>query len=441
VTARKPPPSSLQVWGLYRQHLLDRQLRPRTLRGYHGRLFAFWSFLQRRQGRSWDRARPADLTGFLDRRADPRVARGPKLATNTRAAEQMMIRSFYRWAAAEGLLPRDPFAKVIPARWATPTPRALDLGDVTRLLDSVADQGRLEVMVWLAYGLGLRAAEIAAARVEDVRFGERPTFTVGEAGAKGGRARVVPIPGPVVEVLRAVLRGRARAGPLVSGHDSQGQPTGRHLAPKTVSVLLAAAMHDAGLEETGHALRHSFATLLLAAGKGTNLRAVSRLLGHASIATTERVYTQSYNADAEATAAMLPDPRGARSPHMDAGGVTSDLDPAWRGRLEAADPGLLAAIAAAHATLDRLAPEVANLLDQIWSLTDRFNRAFYQHADPLDPAMDPVRDQLEDQTGVGGLWTLADTVRDAHPENHRLTAGERVVFEAEQALLLGEAGR
>jgi integrase/recombinase XerD len=107
----------------------------------------------------------------------------------------------------------------------------------------------------------------------------------------------------LVDLLAAALAGRPQTGPLI---ESDVTP-GAHISPDRARRLLGRALRDAGVEATGHQLRHTFATEILAAGRGQNLRAVSRMLGHSSIATTER-YTSGYDADAIEAVRWLPDP-------------------------------------------------------------------------------------------------------------------------------------
>jgi len=183
-------------------------------------------------------------------------------------------------------------------------PRALALGDVAQVLDEVAGDRRAELLVWLAYGCGLRAAEIAALRIEDCHLGARPHLRV---RGKGRKQRLVPLHPRVAAVLLAALAGRPSVGPVVESHRDQG----RGLSAKTVSHLLGEALRTAGVAATGQQLRHTFATELLAAGEGTNIRAVSRLLGHSQLEVTER-YVGAYDADAWAAVHLLPDPAGRR---------------------------------------------------------------------------------------------------------------------------------
>jgi integrase/recombinase XerD len=295
------------AWGRYRAHLVRHHRSPKTISTYRGALYAFWASLD---GRGWDRARAVDLERFLRR---PRSGR--PLAPKSAELYCTSIRRFYAWATARRLLRRDPMAEVVPPRAGRPIPRSLPLAQVGEVLRHAAGDDRLRVMLWLGYGAGLRAGEIAAVRVEDLRLDDDPA-TVRVRHGKGDRERVVPLAGPVRAVLAAYLasEGLPRSGPLVASRLFPGQPLGAHY----VSELLGRALRGAGVAATGHQLRHTWATELLKAGRGTNLRAVSRGLGHASLTTTE-LYTSAYDADLVASVALLPDPRvagvrGAPSP-------------------------------------------------------------------------------------------------------------------------------
>jgi integrase len=126
---------------------------------------------------------------------------------------------------------------------------------------------------------------------------------------KGGRSRIVPLPQPIAEVLAAQLARRAHTGPLIEARDHDGQPTGRHLAPGSVSKLVSRWAHEQGLGFSAHQLRHSYATLLFEQSGGHDLHVISRLLGHSHSGTTERVYVNGASLDAARVAARLPDPR------------------------------------------------------------------------------------------------------------------------------------
>jgi len=296
-------PQALKAWAWYYEQLIDRQCSPRTIGTYRRPLWAFWTHLE---PKSWQRPTGRDLQRFLERPARGR-ARSGRLADATRANESNAVLLFYRRATAEGMLDRNPLRGVRRSAQPTPIPRAVDLEQVRGMLAAAdATDDRMTLMLWLGYGLGLRCGEIARARVEDVRLHGRASILV---HGKGGKDRVVAA-GPLVkEVLAGHLGRRARTGPLVEARDHDGEPNGRHLLPGSVSSIMGRWMRAAGFQISAHQLRHTFATELLAADQGRNLRAVSRLLGHASTKVTEQVYTLAYDADGYAAVALLPDPR------------------------------------------------------------------------------------------------------------------------------------
>jgi integrase/recombinase XerC len=124
---------------------------------------------------------------------------------------------------------------------------------------------------------------------------------------KGRRWRTVPLAPLLGDVLRLWLEGQdwpGPAGPLVPSARDEGE----HVGAGWISRQLCAALHDNGIAQTTHGMRHSFARLLLA--DCNDVRAVSELLGHASIATTEKYYTSGVKAATERAVGFLPDPRG-----------------------------------------------------------------------------------------------------------------------------------
>ena len=144
-------------------------------------------------------------------------------------------------------------------------------------------QGRRDAaLLTLLYGAGLRIGEALGLtrRAAPLAPG---TITV---TGKGGKARMVPVLPAVADAIRDYLahcpHRLAADGPLFVG--ARGGP----LNPRLVQGQMAKLRRRLGLPEsaTPHALRHSFATHLLAAGG--DLRAIQELLGHASLSTTQR---------------------------------------------------------------------------------------------------------------------------------------------------------
>jgi len=141
----------------------------------------------------------------------------------------------------------------------------------------------------LLYGCGLRISEalgLTHAQIGDDRAGARDAITV---TGKGGKERMVPVLPQVQKLIADYLAlcpyHRSDEGPLFVG--AKGGP----LSARVVQLAMARLRGALGLPETAtpHALRHSFATHLLA--RGGDIRSIQELLGHASLATTQ-IYTE-----------------------------------------------------------------------------------------------------------------------------------------------------
>jgi integrase/recombinase XerC len=135
----------------------------------------------------------------------------------------------------------------------------------------------------LLYGAGLRLSEALALSGRDV-----PAPQSLRVLGKGRKVRLVPLIQPVRDAVNAYVKicpyPAAPNEPIFRG--LKGGP----LNPRIVQRLMESLRHRLGLPETAtpHALRHSFATHLLA--NGGDLRSIQALLGHASLSTTQ-IYT------------------------------------------------------------------------------------------------------------------------------------------------------
>ena len=150
---------------------------------------------------------------------------------------------------------------------ATPAPRPASEDTVRDALARADDRARL--MLLLGRRLGMRRGEISRLHTQDL--GADAFGMVLRVQGKGGKVRTVPVGGELSRILR-----RVPAGWVFPGRDG-------HLTAAHVGKVMRRAM--AG-EATAHQLRHSFATHAFAGS--SDIVSVSRLLGHASVATTQR---------------------------------------------------------------------------------------------------------------------------------------------------------
>jgi integrase/recombinase XerD len=207
----------------------------------------------------------------------------------TRARRLHALRAFARFAAEAGWPVAADVAELPSPRRAQPLPRGLARDAVAALLaapDARTPLGcRDAAVLELLYSTGLRVSELTALPLAQVDVDGRLLRCRG----KGGRERVVPFGARAAERLRAWLARRPEAaapGEAACFVGRGGGPLSRSWVFRIVQRYARAA----GLRSvpSPHALRHAFATHLVAGG--ADLRVVQELLGHASIQTTQ-IYT------------------------------------------------------------------------------------------------------------------------------------------------------
>ena len=266
----------------------ERRAARLTVEAYGGDLASFLGFLVQHLGGEPDLAALASL-----RQADLRAWLAEKSAAGasntTRARHLSAVRSFFRFLRRRYDIDNPALKLIATPRAKRPVPRALDTAQARAVTDGIADlsdvaalQARDTALFTLLYGCGLRIREALALNVQDVPIGGRATLRV---LGKGGKERIVPVLPAVSEALAAWLAlhpSRQPDGPLFVG------VRGRRLDPAVAQRTLRNYRRLQGLPEhaTPHALRHSFATHLLA--DGADLRSIQELLGHASLSTTQR---------------------------------------------------------------------------------------------------------------------------------------------------------
>lgn len=211
-------------------------------------------------------------------------------------------------AVRDGRLPRNPADGVRLPRASKSEKRFLSHGQVAELAGAAGDQA-LVIQV-LAY-CGLRYGELAALRVGRVDLMRRRLTIAESASEVGGRIvfsdpkthqhRSVPVPRGLSDQLAELIAGKGPDDLVFTS--PEGQVLRLMNFRRRVFDPAAASVGLAGL--TPHELRHTAASLAIASG--ANVKAVQRLLGHASAAMTLDVYSGLFDDDLDAVAARLDD--------------------------------------------------------------------------------------------------------------------------------------
>ena len=267
----------------------ERRRSPHTLRAYQATLDRFLGFLMHSHGGATTRA-TLDGLGVADLRAFLAHRRGAGLTNASVARDVSALRGFFAWGRrVEGL--RDSAiaglkSPKVPRRVPRPvSPQAArDLASKAgETHDAPWLAARDTAVLLLCYGAGLRISEALGLRGSDLPLGATLTVT-----GKRAKTRIVPL----LPQVRAAVDAYVALSPWPLGTVEpifRGAKGGA-LQPELVRRAMAQARVALGLPDTAtpHALRHSFATHLLA--RGADLRSIQALLGHASLSSTQ-IYT------------------------------------------------------------------------------------------------------------------------------------------------------
>jgi integrase/recombinase XerC len=266
----------------------ERRLSGNTLEAYERDVRQFLGFLAVHLGGPPDVAeigalRPADYRAFLARR------RGEGASPRSLGRILGGIRSFVRFLAEHDGIDAAAVDSIATPKAPRRLPRPVSAVDALRLIEEAeADAAepwvaaRDAALLLMLYGCGLRIGEAIGLDQADAP-GRRDEVIV--VRGKGNKSRLVPVLPAVKDALAAYLSALPFAiapdGPLFVG------VRGGRLDPRIPQRLLARLRGALGLPDsaTPHALRHAFATHLLAAG--ADLRAIQELLGHSSLSTTQ----------------------------------------------------------------------------------------------------------------------------------------------------------
>jgi integrase/recombinase XerC len=265
--------------------LRNRAVSEHTLAGYESDLRDFEAFVQLRKAdfASIDHIFIRDFLGQLY---------GKHLQKTSIARKLACLRTFFKFLVREHRITTNPAELVSSPRLPSKLPSYLREDEVASVVEMPQGDGfkdlRDRAILELLYASGLRVRELAGLNDENLDLGQRLVRVFG----KGRKQRIVPFGEFAARALSSYLLERNRLG-LAQPEDDGQVPVfvsvrRRRLDARDVQRLVEKTRLKlpSGRRLTAHTLRHTFATHLLE--RGADLRAIQELLGHASLATTQK---------------------------------------------------------------------------------------------------------------------------------------------------------
>jgi integrase/recombinase XerC len=260
----------------------ERNASPHTIASYERDLRQLAAYLKE-SGVRWNKAGNVVLRGFLA------VLHEKKQKKSTIGRKLAAVRSFYGFCLKRKWIAENPARILATPKQEKRVPSFLSEEEAANLLSLPATDKPLglrdRAVLELFYATGIRVSELVGVDIDDVHFDERLVRVRG----KGKKERLVPFGRKAAEALQAYLRARSRFL-----QDKPGGPAvflnyrGERLTTRSVQRMVRAYIRQTAVSRkiSPHSLRHSFASHLL--GRGADLRVIQELLGHSSLATTQK---------------------------------------------------------------------------------------------------------------------------------------------------------
>lgn len=261
----------------------ERNASPHTIAAYGRDLDQLAAYFQK-CGVPWKKADTIVLRGFLAE------LHGRRLKKTSIGRKIAALRAFFEYARSRHWVASDPAAALSTPRTDKTVPSFLSEDEAAGLLDLPASGRPADLrdtaILELLYATGVRVSELVGLNLEDIHAGERLIRVLG----KGRKERIVPFGAKAAERLEAYLRVR-RALPEFRDLGEKAvflNRQGGRLTVRSIQRMVQKYVSRTAVNRriSPHSLRHSFASHLL--GRGADLRAIQELLGHASLATTQK---------------------------------------------------------------------------------------------------------------------------------------------------------
>jgi len=259
----------------------ERNASPHTIAAYRRDLQRFLTFLKE-NGWSPDRADNVAVRSYLASLYDE------KLKKSSVARKLAAVRSFYQFGIRKHWRSDNPARVVATPRQEKPVPSFLSEEEMADFLDIPESDRWIDLRnraaLELLYASGVRVSELVGLDLDDLNLGDRLIRVAG----KGKKERLVPF-GRTAEIgLRRYLEKRPAGGKGGGPNALFLNNRGARLSVRAIQRLVADSLARTAVRRkiSPHSLRHSFASHLLS--RGADLRVIQELLGHASLATTQK---------------------------------------------------------------------------------------------------------------------------------------------------------
>ncbi len=260
----------------------ERNASAHTIAGYRRDLTQFIAYLDGRRVA----LRHADnllIRGFMAELHERRLEK------SSLARKLAAVRSFFRYAVKRGWTPENPASVVATPKQERRVPSFLTEEEMAGLLEMPPSEEPLDLrdkaVLELLYATGIRVSELVGINLEDVHLGERLVRVRG----KGKKERIVPFGVIARERLRSYMKARPELlGERTGEYALFLNYKGRRITTRSVERIVDKYIRLTAVRRkiSPHSLRHSFASHLLS--RGADLRVIQELLGHESLATTQK---------------------------------------------------------------------------------------------------------------------------------------------------------